>query len=621
MNRPLVSIGFVLVSVGVHHATGCSAAGQAGFTAATTGGGGAGAAGSGGSSSTLGGFNPSGVGGNCSGPHCSSDLHTLVDCNGNVLSTCPPDQGCTPTGCVPACASAIENQSNVGCENYAVTPDGILGDTGACFAAFVANTWTTPVTLTVDYGGQTLDPSTFAFIPSGTGQNVKYTPITGGQIPAGQVAILFLDDVPGAPLPGLDLNCPTGITAALSPTDSATHGTGLGKAFHFTASSPVVAYDIYPYGGGQSAVTSATLLLPTSAWATNYIAVDAFGSNPVSPPFVQFVAMEDGTSITIKPAAAIVAGPGVAAAAAGVPQTYLLSQGQVLQFTQGASLGGSVVQSDKPIGAWGGATALSIEACCDDSAHQQIPPIRAFGSEYVGVRYRNRYDGIEESPPWRLIGAVPGTKLTWDPAPPVGAPLTLTLGQITQLDTNGPFSVHSQDAQHPFYVSAHMTGGALYDPSQNPQTPDAPADGRGDAEFVNVVPPAEFLDKYVFFTDPTYSETDLIVVRVKGAKGFADVTLDCAGTLTGWMPVGKAGNFEYTRVDLVRDDFQPQGNCDNGRHEMQSATPFGLTVWGWGSAATGEVGLGFYTQYVSYAYPAGAGLSPINTVVVPPTTQ
>ena len=47
--------------------------------------------------------------------------------------------------------------------------------------------------------------------------------------------------------------------------------------------------------------------------------------------------------------------------------------------------------------------------------------------------------------------------------------------------------------------------------------------------------------------------------------------------------------------------------------------PFGVTVWGWGSAATGEVGSGFYTQYVSYAYPAGASVQPINTVVIPPT--
>ena len=140
------------------------------------------------------------------------------------------------------------------------------------------------------------------------------------------------------------------------------------------------------------------------------------------------------------------------------------------------------------------------------------------------------------------------------------------------------------------------------------------------------MPPGEFLDKYTFFTDPTYPETDLVVVRTRGnpgfsSSGFADVTLDCAGALTGWQPVGTSGKYEYTRIDLVRHNFQPQGSCDNGRREMSSPLPFGLTVWGWGSAETGSMASGFYSQYVSYAYPAGAGVQPINTVVVPPVPQ
>ena len=108
-----------------------------------------------------------------------------------------------------------------------------------------------------------------------------------------------------------------------------------------------------------------------------------------------------------------------------------------------------------------------------------------------------------------------------------------------------------------------------------------------------------------------------MLVRVKGPSGFADVTLDCAGVLGGWQPLGAAGKYEYTRFDLVRHNFQPQGSCNNGRHEISSKQPFGLTVWGWGSAETGKLFAGFYTQYVSYAYPAGAGVAPINTVEVP----
>jgi hypothetical protein len=49
---------------------------------------------------------------------------------------------------------------------------------------------------------------------------------------------------------------------------------------------------------------------------------------------------------------------------------------------------------------------------------------------------------------------------------------------------------------------------------------------------------------------------------------------------------------------------------------MTSTSPFGLTVWGWG---TEESTPG--TQYVSYAYPAGMSVLPINMVVVPPTPK
>jgi hypothetical protein len=290
-------------------------------------------------------------------------------------------------------------------------------------------------------------------------------------------------------------------------------------------------------------------------------------------------------------------------------------KGQLLQLEQSTELTGSAIQSNKPVGVFGGATCLSIDvgAAACDGAHQQLPPVRALGSKYVGVRYRNRFDGKEEAPPWRLVGAVDGTTLAYEPSMPAGAPTTLKQGEVKEFNSAGPFVVKSQDDKHPFYISGHMTGCA---------TLGQPLDCRGDPEFVNVIPAQQYLNSYVFFTDPTYPETDLVVTRSKANGAFADVTLDClGGPVTGWQPVGSSGEFEYTRVDLSRGNFVKQAGCDNGRHEMKSTAPFGLTVWGWGSAATGGAftgtgGGGFYSQAVSYAYPAGAGVKPVNTVVV-----
>ena len=548
---------------------------------------------------------------------CSADLHDVLDCNGNVLQHCPADQGCGGASCVAACDSARANKSSIGCDYYSVDPDSIFLSAGACFAAFIVNTWPAPVTISVERAGQTFDVGKIARIPSGSGQSLTYAPLPNGQLPAGGVAIVFLARNGTVPT-----DCPAGTTPAVTSELANVHGTGVGKAFHIVTSAPVVAYDMYPYGGGQSAWTSATMLIPTSAWDTNYIAVNAYANNDFaidSMPTLAIVAQEDATHITLRPTAAIAGGGGVAGAPKGKPATYTLDHGQILQFSQPAELTGSPIQSDKPIGVWGGATCLNVptDKRSADGAHQQLPPVRALGHEYVGVRYRNRFDAQEETPPWRLVGAVDGTVLTWDPAPPSGAPLSLSEGSIAEIATGTPFTVRSQDDAHPFYVAGYMTGGEVVNPAFD--------DERGDPEFVNVVPPQQWLSSYVFFTDPTYPETNVVVTRTKGAGGFEDVTLDCAGKLGGWQPVGAGGRFELTRVDLVRHDFAKQGGCDNGRHEIASRAPFGITVWGWGSKDTGGgygvAGGGFYSQAVSYAYPAGASVQPINGVFVPPTVK
>ncbi len=561
--------------------------------------------------------------------NCSADLHDVLDDQGNVVKTCPADQGCGPNGtCVPACDSAKDNKSTIGCEYYSVDPDLVKPAQGACFAAYIANTWTAPVTITVDRKGNSLDVTQFARLPSGTGKNITYAPLTGGQLQPGEVAILFLAHITPSDSTNFDIPCPDGITPAVVE-DAAVHGTGFGSAFHIGTSAPTVAYDILPYGGGNAAATSATLLLPTSVWDTNYVAVNAFFPtaykglaaqlDPSAAPSMDIVAQEDNTHVTIKPSSNIEQGTGVPWSAQGSPVTFTLSKGQVLQFTQPIELSGSPIQSDKPIGVWGAASQLTVETstCCADSAHQQIPPVSALGNEYAAVKYRDRYVGTPESMAFRIIGLVDGTTLTYSPSNPSGAPTTVNLGDVIELYADDNFIVRSQDDAHPFYLSAHMTGCTTYAPG-GMQTSDC----RGDSEYVNVIPGKQFLSAYTFFTDPTYPEVNLVVTRTAGKNGFADVTLDCFGTLTGWQPVGD-GAYEYVRVDLSKGNFIGVGKCNNGRHQMSSTAPFGVTVWGWGSAATGgaygsPTFPGFYTQAVSYAYPVGMSVRSINNVVVPP---
>jgi hypothetical protein len=500
------------------------------------------------------------------------------------------------SGAAYACEQASQTKSSVGCEYYALHMDGTFAAKNACFVTFVSNTFDLPVHLDVSFDGKALDASTFVKIPRGTGRAIKYDDFdSNAGLQPGDVGILFLAGPPdpGTPTPE-DVNTPVPcpVAPALS-TLTQIHGTGIGRAFRIRTDYPVVAYQMLPYGGGGAAVTGATLLMPTTAYGTNYVATTAYsggmrqGTDQTS---MNVVASQDGTEITIRPKVAILAGSIVPGSPAGQETTFKLDAGQYLQITQTDELTGSPINATKPVGLFAGQPCLDVVAPYCDHAEQQIPSIQSLGNEYVAATYRPRTEKAE-TPPWRIIGAIDGTELSYSTQ--VGGPSKVNLGDVIEFQTGTPFTVKSQDADHPFLLVGYMTGASTI------------ASAYGDADFVRAVPVAQYMDRYVFFTDPTYPETNLVVTR---ARGGPDVTLDCAGVLGGWTAVG---DYEMTRVDLVRHDFQRQGNCDNGRHEMTSAQPFGLTVWGWGTSETNV-----FTGYVSYGYPAGQNLKTLTTVVV-----
>jgi hypothetical protein len=551
---------------------------------------------------------------------CSNDLKNIIDCKGNVVTPCPPEQGCANAACMnDPCKAAEIAQSSYGCDYFALKTVQSQAPR-ACFAAFVANTWGKAVHLQVERGGQPLNAQDFTILASNL--NAPYThydPVAG--LAVGEVAILFLSRAAtgGGGLPACLVNPAVGTETGVPIDLSGNNGNGLGNAFHITSDFPVVAYQMTPYGGGSAAVTSATLLLPTSAWDTNYIAINAYKSAepdiPAGNPSLDIVAYKDNTQVTLLPKVAISPGaPGgaiPASAPANMPVVYTLNKGEFLQITQHEELTGSVLQSTEPVGVFGASACMNVpfgQTDCD-SGQQQLAPVRALGSEYAAVRYRGRGADVDagvlpqdEAVPWRLVGAVDGTALTWEPTTPMGAPKSIGLGEMVEFTAPGPFVVKSQGGDHPFYLGGYMTGGE-------------PFGGEGDPDWVNVIPPQQYLNHYVFFTDPTYPETNLVVVRSpsKVDGSFAEVTLNCAGsatpvTLADWQPVGTG--YQYARIDISTGNFAGVNGCSNGRQEMQSALPFGVTVWGWGNTTA--------TKQVSYAYPAGAGFTPINQVVIPP---
>ncbi len=536
---------------------------------------------------------------------CSSDLHDVIDCNNNVVQQCTGTDGCdVATGtCINACQAAVDNKNSIGCEYYATFMDQYDG-ASACFVAFVANTWDTDAHISVDFGGTTLaNVSAFTRIPSGKGQSITYSPYNNA-LPAGQVAILFLG--------GAQASAPDCPIATAEGTAAMLSGTGIGKSFHITTDVPVVAYEMNPYGGGNAAVTGASLLLPVSAWDTNYVASTA-SPDTAGPPGVTIIAATDNTQVTFLPKVALVGGNNglgkIPSGAANTPVTFTLNKGQQAQIEQSTDLVGSVISSNNPVGVMAGNQCMNapMGTLYCDHGEQMLPPVRALGNEYVGVMYRSR---TGEPAIWRIVGAVDGTTLTFTPSIAAGsgfpaAPTTISQGGVAEFSTATPFVVKSQDDKHPFMLFEYMSG-SQWTYMKN-------SGGYGDADFSVQVPPQQYLEHYVIMTDPSYPETALTLIRRPDANNnFQDVKIDCLTTpIAGWQTVGA---YQYTHLDLQTGNFTDVNGCSNGRHELTSTAPFGLGVWGWGTPLTSS-----FTANVSYSYPGGMNVQPINTVVVPPT--
>jgi hypothetical protein len=570
--------------------------GNGGSTNTTNNGGG----GQGGSSLTLG---NGGGGGGGPGLGCSPDLQYVVDGNGMILEDCWPDQGCSGGMCVAPCQAAADSQGNVSCSFTVATPHFYAGIAPPCFAVFVANNWPLEAQITIERGGQMFSAQQYGRIPDNTPNETNWASVPPSGVPSGQVAVLFLSHDPSS-VNGTPLTCP------IQPAISAPSGTAvwtqggqnsnLGLAWKITTSVPVSAYDILPYGGALSYLPSAELVIPTTAWGTNYIAVTAKPSS--GPPWGQIVASENATTVQILPPIALPPAGPVPAAPANVTTTFQLAAGEYVQWQLGSGqeMSGMIIQADKPVSFTGGDAYICYQSLTSsgggcDSAHQMIPPLQALGFEYVAPPYADR-GGIPESIPYRMVGVVDGTQLAYDPAPPAGAPSVVNAGQVVGFEATGPFTVTSQDEDHPIYIGQMMTGCFTGNNS-----------GLGDEEYVNILPPAQFLKKYVFFTDPSYPTTNLVLTRVNDGTGFKDVNVDCLGVIQGWQPVGQAGKYEIAKVDLIRFNV-PNMGCTNGPHTAQSDGPFGLMVWG-------------LDNYSSYAYPAGGSVATLTTIVVPPTPR
>jgi hypothetical protein len=549
------------------------------------------------------------------GGGCSSDLHDVLDPSGNVVMHCPDDQACADGKCIGSCLAAAANHGNVACDFILGTPEFDVATMQPCWAAFISNNWQKPVQIKVSWDGQPLDATQFTRVPNGNPDPTSWPTLGAGGLPPGQVGVLFLSHDPFSMNGGNNLACK--VAPAFSHATEL-YQSGRSKTFHIETDYPVSTYDIMPFGGAKSFLPGATMILPTTAWGKNYVAtfpyiyVVKFLGSRGGPITLQIAAAQDATTVKLLPKDDMQGAMNVPAAPKNQTTSLTLGKGEMIQWNIWSDdISGTVIESDKPVSVVTGSAELCLSSKTSpdgggcDSAHQQIMPVSALGQAYAIAPFATRRADLQdESIPYRIVGAVDGTSLVFDP-PIAGAPSSLASGQKADFEAIGPFHVTSQDKNHPFFVAQNMPGGLVTGGSRPGWTVDIGNNGLGDEEFLAVLPPQQWQSKYVFFTDPTYGTTNIVVTRMAGKNGFDDVTVDCLGTISGWKPIGGNGQYQFTNVDMLRGG---NGACKNGQHTAESKGRFGLVVWG-------------LDTWSSYGYPAGGSVAPINDVVVPTTPR
>ncbi len=478
--------------------------------------------------------------------------------------------------CIDECLLAEIMRSNVGCEYFAVDMDNNEGTAAnACYAIIISNTHET-LTANVEilrWTGGVEQPLNFP----GHG--------TSRAIPPGALEVFRVSG-----------NCSSPGSAVSG--DMGFHGTGLGQrgAVKIVSDLPVVAYQINPYEAANIHTTDASLLIPTPALDREYYVVSYPQTNPSRgswdlPAAVNIVPIEDNTQVTFISSTNTRAGGGIPAMSPGTVYDITLNAYDNLQIetqTTGHDLSGSYIESDKPVAVFAGGRCADIPinmGYCDH-LEQQLTPLSTWGTKYAAAMHPQRNN---EYVLWRFVAAEDDTTITFDP-PAVHAPLTLDAGQVYELASYQDFMAESTDPNKPFMVVQFMIGAEACGAAGNL---------RGDPAMTLSVPTAQYLDRYVFLSDPTYAYNWLVVVRSDPSHS---IYLDCFNPIPDhrFQTIG-SGPFQVARITLSAQTGGVDGTCTSGARFIEGDGPFGIWVYG-------------VFADTSYGYPGGMNLKRIYSI-------
>ncbi len=532
----------------------------------------------------------------CFGGDCMVCYPGGKECDGNSSMQCRNDgtgwdflENCEASGktcylgaCVSPCAGDLKENTNAGCEFYAVDLDnaqeGEYDAQHAQFAVIASNTSESPATVTVT-------------LPSGTPQTAN--------IPANSLHKFEL------------------------PATWSLDGTEKGmKSFKITSTAPITVYQFNPLDNEGVFSNDASVLLPAPNLGTDYYVMSYRQLETSYRGFFTVVAVSPGTTnVTVQPRVKTLAGTGVNSVPKGGTYSVALSQGEVLHMESDQANGdltGSYIHADQKIAVFGGHEATNIDSnCCADHLEQQLVPVQAWGTEYLISKTWERW---LEKDSVRIVASENFTKVTLNPSVAVvpelgpGEAFTFKTSSNVEITATKPIQVAQYLASSYDILGMQNTSLCSYDSDcPAPYTCDwmegcigpectsasncpsghscemgvfggycAPI---GDPAMMLAVSKEQFMDSYVFLVPDAYVEDYVNIIAPTNA---IQVVLDGQQVApTSFVPIGASGYGVY-RTKL-----------NDGIHNVWSDQKFGIMVYG-------------YDDDVSYGYPGGMGLVDIN---------
>jgi len=523
--------------------------------------------------------------------------------------------GLSPVGPIPtapvtspplptSCQEAQGSRSYLGCDFWPTITQNPVWSVFD-YAVVVANGSDTPIPVRVERAGTTVAQAT---------------------IPPQGIERFTLPWIPE--LKGKDFNS---CTITEEPIASVFAAKG---AYHVVSDAPVTVFQFNPlqYESGQGAKwascpgtitdckendttyklgcfsfsNDASILLPSSAWTTNYRVTGkpngAPGSAPNTTGSITITASADNTDVRVQTRGQLLAAssgngtPLFGAAAVGDLLSFKLNAGDVAvlnsinqQTTTSVDLSGSQVQSSNPVQVLFslGCTYNPDKFRACDHAEESVWPAEVLGRRYF-VTVPTGPNGAAVGHTVRFFGNKDGTKLSYPDGPPPGAPMTLDAGQAVELTGDAAAGFVAKDFEvvgdQDFAVASFMLGGELADAANV-----VGGQPKGDPSMSLAVPVEQFRPSYVFLAPSDYLVSYVDVVQPLNA------TLELNGIALAEKPTAISSSYGVTRVKL--------GGTKNGAYLLKSSEPVGIQVMGYGT-------------YTSYHYPGGANL---NKISAPPS--